>query len=147
MNAKIFRLGVSAALIGLAGSGAFAADDRQRFDIGKHEYENKCATCHGLGGKGNGSFAEFLKTAPTDLTVLAKNNGGVFPVDYLYEVIDGRSVVKSHGDREMPIWGSSYAREGRTAADFYFDLPHATEMRVRSYILALIDYLSRIQEE
>ena len=145
MDAKAIRSCISAAMVFGASSAVLAADDHQRFDIGKFEYENKCATCHGLSGKGNGSFAEFLKTQPTDLTMLAKNNGGVFPVDHVYGVIDGRSVVKSHGDRDMPIWGSSYAREGRTAADFYFDLPSSTEMRVRAYILALVDYLSRIQ--
>ena len=148
MKTTLFRSLILTVSIAGTSSAVFAADDHQRFDIGKHEYENRCATCHGLSGKGDGSFAEFLKTTPTDLTALAKkNNGGVFPVDYVYKVIDGRQVVDSHGDREMPIWGSVYAREGRTVPDFYFDLPGSTEMRVQSRILALIDYLSRIQEK
>ena len=37
-----------------------------------------------------------MKTPPTDLTVLAKNNNGVFPYDMVYQVIDGRnSTIKA----------------------------------------------------
>ena len=38
-----------------------------------------------------------LKRHPTDLTVLAKKNNGVFPLNSVYRVIDGRDAIPSHG--------------------------------------------------
>jgi mono/diheme cytochrome c family protein len=65
-----------------------------------------CATCHGIGGKGNGPAASALKVKPADLTILAKNNGGKFPVGRVQKFIMGdEPSVNSHGSREMPIWG------------------------------------------
>ena len=86
-----------------------------------------------------------MKRAPTDLTVLSKNNGGVFPFDRVYAVIDGRQVVKGHGERDMPIWGNDYQTEKAEAAEHFFDVPYDMNMYVRVRILALIDYLNRIQ--
>jgi hypothetical protein len=90
--------------------------------------------CHGIDAKGNGPVSKELKTHPTDLTVLAKNNNGVFPYNTVYEMIDGRnSSIASHGSREMPIWG------------YRFGPPQA--FRFKNRILAVIDYLNRIQEK
>jgi hypothetical protein len=33
------------------------------------------------------------------------NNGGVFLINYVCNVIDGREAFAGHGTREMPIWG------------------------------------------
>ncbi|MBA3033903.1 MAG: cytochrome c [Gammaproteobacteria bacterium] len=118
-----------------------------KFDLGKQEYMDKCAVCHGQSGKGDGGVTGILKHAPTDLTVLSKNNGGVFPVDRIYQVIDGRVFIMSHGDRDMPIWGKAYQVEKVRAAEHYVDVPYNMEMYVRSRILALIDYLNRIQRK
>lgn len=116
-------------------------------DLGKAEFRDKCVVCHGEGGKGDGSVLDLLKVAPADLTVLARNNGGVFPVDRVYAVIDGREAIKSHGGREMPIWGRRYLGETTEAASYFVDMPYDMEMFARVRILALIDYLSRIQEK
>ena len=59
-------------------------------DIGKREYVNRCAVCHGDGGKGDGPLSAVLKIPVSDLTKIQKNNAGVFPFDRLYRVIDGR---------------------------------------------------------
>jgi len=64
-----------------------------------------CATCHGTDAKGNGPAAAALKTKPANLTVLSKNNKGVFPADRVRKAITGDDVVAAHGSREMPIWG------------------------------------------
>ncbi len=65
-----------------------------------------CAACHGIEGKGNGPAASSLKTKPADLTVLAKNNGGKFPVERVKRFISGDDpTLTSHGSREMPVWG------------------------------------------
>jgi mono/diheme cytochrome c family protein len=138
------------ALTALAlGSGhALAADKKTAVDPGKREYLNSCAACHGASGKlgpGEGAGVEFLKTTPTDLTTLSKKNGGVFPFDRVYAVIDGRQVVSGHGSRDMPIWGDRYNRETVKAAEHYVDVPYDMETYARSRILALIDYIHRLQ--
>ena len=143
---KTIRLLMSAALISGASNAVLAADETE-YDLGKQEFEEKCAVCHGASGKGDGSVVELLKTAPSDLTVLSKNNGGVFPFEHVYAVIDGRTAVKSHGAREMPIWGNKYNTDSLRASQYYMDMPHTMEMHVRARILALIDYLNRLQEK
>jgi mono/diheme cytochrome c family protein len=138
-------------LVGLVlGGSATAADKKARSDIGKREYMNSCAACHGAAGKltaGEGAGVEFLKTTPTDLTTLSKRNGGVFPFDRVYAVVDGRQLVKGHGSRDMPIWGDRYSHETVKAAEHYVDVPYDMEAYTRSRILALIDYIHRFQEK
>ena len=101
---------IVSAMLGFA-SLSCAAD---KFDIGKNEYMTNCASCHGTAGKGDGPSAETLKSRVTDLTVLSRNNGGVFPVSRVYEVIDGRQQVKAHGVREMPVWEKTTASRVRS---------------------------------
>lgn len=124
-------------------SSSIFADDQR--DLGKREYMNRCAVCHGPSGKGDGGAIDVLKAAPTDLTTLAKKNGGVFPVDRVASSIDGRQMARGHGSRDMPIWGKEFSREGAKAGEYYVDMPYNMEMWVRVRILSLIDYLNRIQ--
>ena len=72
---------------------------------GAELFKAYCATCHGRSGKGGGPVASVLETPPSDLTVIAKHNGGVFPATRMRAVIAGDELVKAHGTREMPIWG------------------------------------------
>lgn len=135
----------SLAAVGFLSAGLAQAQGVGKFDIGKREFTSNCVVCHGPGGKGNGSYQDLLKVPASDLTVLKKNNGGVFPFDRVYAVIDGREMVKGHGDREMPVWGRDYSEATAKAAEYYIDVPYDTEMYVRARILALIDYLNRLQ--
>ena len=123
--------------LALLGGAAFA---QGTFDLGKREYNSKCAVCHAESGKGGGPYVEVLKRSPPDLTMMAKNNGGMFPVNRAYEVIEGAGV--GHGTRDMPIWGQDY-RVG--AAAYYVDVPYNAEAFVRTRILALVEYLNRLQ--
>lgn len=145
MNNALATALVAASLALGASTIAAAADRKPKIDIGKHEYRNSCAMCHGADGKGGGAIVDLLKKAPTDLTTLSRKNGGVFPFDRIYAVIDGREAVKGHGDRDMPAWGDRYVADTTRAAEFYMDVPYDMEMYARSRILALIDYLNRIQ--
>lgn len=129
---------LAAAVFGIS-STALAAG---KTDAGKKEYDDNCSACHGAKGKGDGPIAGEMKTKVPDLTVLAKNNGGVFPTTRVYEVIDGRQEVKAHGWRDMPVWGNEYATRGGGASD---DYPYDREAFARGRILLLIDYLYRIQ--
>lgn len=145
MKKAAFKWAIIAnAVIGF-GACALAQDT----DVGKIEYQSSCAACHGADGKGKGPLSVALKSSPTDLTVLAKNNNGVFPVNAVYEVIDGRTSISSHGTRDMPIWGYRYrppqAFKLKQADDYTYSPPASSEGVVHGRILAVIDYLNRIQ--
>jgi hypothetical protein len=111
-----------------------------KLDLGKREFETKCAVCHGMDGKGKGPYAEQLKRPLPDLTLLARNNGGVFPVSRTYETIEGAG--KGHGTRDMPVWGMDYTIQ---AAEQLPDLPYNQALFVRTRIMALLEYLNQMQ--
>lgn len=131
-----------AALLGAAlaiGTGAAVA--QQKSDLGQREYLSNCAVCHGVSGKGDGPYAGLDIRVP-DITTLAKRNGGVFPFAAVYQTIDGTNVPKAHGTRDMPIWGQDYKVK---AAEYYVDVPYDPEAFVRARILALTEYIYRLQ--
>jgi mono/diheme cytochrome c family protein len=79
---------------------------------GSRLFHSYCATCHGPDGKGNGPAAPALKTAPPDLTILAKKNGNKFPAEHVMSVLANESDFPIHGSKEMPIWGPIFRRMG-----------------------------------
>ena len=101
--------------------------------IGSDEFRNSCASCHGVGGRGDGDLAQFLTVKPTDLTTLAKNNDGVYPFLRVFQIIDGRTQVAGHGERAMPVWGDRYKLEN-------------AEAYTRARILELVYYVQNIQQ-
>lgn len=132
---------IGAILIGLSAN-ALAAD---KVDVGKMEYNAACAVCHGLTGKGDDGPLKSLLVRPVpSLTGLAKNNKGVFPFDRVFQIIDGRQEVKAHGPREMPIWGNAFNNQ----SSLYFENypPQDRESAARSRILAITEYLYRLQD-
>src|SRR6476619_6540610 len=115
----------------------------QGAEIGKIEYVNSCASCHGISGKGDGPVAKGLRRRPADLTRLSEANKGVFPFSRTYDVIDGRFEVEMHGKRDMPVWGELY---NPTWALTQWDIPpfiskETAESIVRVRILALVEYI------
>jgi mono/diheme cytochrome c family protein len=140
----VLRLGAAAAFAVVAG-GAWA----QEPDLGRAEFLSSCAPCHGRDGKGEGPMAHALKQRPADLTVLARNNNGVFPFDRVYRVIDGREEISGHGSRDMPIWGYRFVppsnKNLKLTDDYLLAPPASAETIVHGRILAVIDYLNRIQ--
>lgn len=142
MRTKAIGAILLAATLGAAGTGLAAEKTVRKVDIGKLEYEANCASCHGVSGKGDGVLKPYLTKSATDLTVVAKQNGGVFPINRVYEVIDGRTDIKAHGGRDMPVWGRDYSVK---AAEYYIDVPYDPDAYVRAKILALIDYIYRMQ--
>jgi mono/diheme cytochrome c family protein len=123
-------------------SGSLLAQ-QPRLDLGEREYVSNCAVCHGLTGKGDGVYKEFLNKSPSDLTSLSKANKGVFPYQKVYEIIDGRQQLKAHGPGDMPIWGAEYS--AKAATDYLLGVPYDREAFVRTRIIALIEYLYRLQ--
>jgi hypothetical protein len=135
-------IGLLVAAAGAAGLGEAG------YEFGKNGYVRSCASCHGASGKGDGPTAKSLKIPPADLTKLAKSNKGVFPIVRVYHVIDGRVDVLTHGSRDMPVWGEVFKRElvHRTPPDL--SLPkEMSEAMVHERILALIEYISTLQEK
>ena len=78
---------------------------------GKQMYLQYCSSCHGKEGKGDGTVSRDLKVKVPDLTGLAKKNKGVYPLDDVMATVDGRRLVRGHGDRNMPVWGESFHSE------------------------------------
>ena len=132
---------ISLTAVAAAQSKAELLAKAERRDFGKREFEAKCASCHGLGGKGDGPVAPFLARRLPDLTLLAAKNGGVLPMARLYEVVEG-SGVESHGTREMPVWGFEYRVQ---AAEDYGQIPFDAEAYTRARILTLLEYVNRLQ--
>jgi mono/diheme cytochrome c family protein len=99
-------------------------------------FRTYCAVCHGLGARGDGPLADRLKTRPPDLTQFAKQNGGKFPSELVYKIIDGRQPLSGHGGKDMPIWGEAFkaTHDG------------STEESVKARITALVEFLESIQE-
>jgi len=77
---------------------------------GKEMFASYCATCHGTDGKGDGPAANALRTPPTDLSQLAKNNGGKFPGTHIVTVLQFGSELPAHGSEQMPVWGPILGR-------------------------------------
>lgn len=139
MNGKVIAVLVASAL-------AIPALAQQTSDLGKYEYFSKCAPCHGAAGKGDGPMRKQLVTAPSDLTTYAKRNGGAFPTQLAWGVIDGRPTeIGAHGTREMPIWGQDLRRESFRPPDRMKPGDPSPEWYVAGRISALIDYLATIQ--
>lgn len=80
---------------------------------GKQMYGSYCAQCHGVNGKGDGSVGVSLKTQPTDLTVLSRNNGGKFPSAHIASVLQFGATDAAHRTASMPAWGPILAKMDR----------------------------------
>jgi mono/diheme cytochrome c family protein len=75
---------------------------------GNAVYNQYCAPCHGVDGKGKGPAAPAMKVPPTDLTTYAKRHGGQFSEMDLTEVIENERAMPAHGSKDMPIWGEVF---------------------------------------
>ena len=125
-----------------------ALDNKTQLKLGKMEYLNSCASCHGSDAKGGGPVATAFKIKPSDLTMITKDFSGIFPDEHIYNVIDGRNIINPHGDTDMPVWGDRYATKARNAAE---KIAHPllreqdTEALVFGRITSLVGYLESIQ--
>jgi len=79
---------------------------------GKRYFVKYCASCHGVNGDGHGPVAPELSKPPTNLRLLAEKYGMPLPAARLASMIDGRSAVRAHGNREMPVWGEKLYQLG-----------------------------------
>lgn len=141
---KSFRASM---IVATAAFGLAAPADAKDSEVsaGAAEYKIACFQCHGESGTGDGPMAQFLTIKPADLTQLAKKNNGKFPFLEVFQTIDGRSVVKGHGEGPMPIWGDRYtAQSPATGVEPYRS--YTAEPFVRARILELTYYIQSIQQ-
>lgn len=82
---------------------------------GKAMFNDYCAPCHGVDGKGNGPAATALRPAPTDLTGLTKQNQGKFPGTHIVAVLEFGTNVPAHGSAVMPVWGPILGKMSQTS--------------------------------
>jgi len=143
----------------------------QDADRGQIEFLLNCAGCHGTDAKGSGPQNAKLHIKPVDLTMLAKRNHGRFDPGAVYQMIDGRNARLSHHSAEMPIWGCrhqsplptlpattkrkqkipkrilSQMKPHENELDSLLDLPCDSEAAIRERLLAIVSYLSLVQEK
>jgi len=110
--------------------------------LGHGDFITYCAACHGVGAKGDGTVAEYLTINAADLTQLKKKNNGLFPREHITGVIDGRTEVKTHGPRDMPVWGDWFKFEAEASKAG----KGASEAVIAARIGALVNYIESIQE-
>lgn len=101
---------------------------------GKEMYTAYCAVCHGTDGKGGGPAASALKTPPTDLTMLSKNNGGKYPALKVSSSIRGESALPAHGSKDMPVWGT-----------LFWKMSSGHEGEVQQRVANLTQYIESLQ--
>ena len=104
---RVLSVSLLAAAVG--GSG-FAVAENHKSVAGEDDFKHYCASCHGVGGTGDGPVAASLKNSPADLTALAAANGGKFPKKHVKDVVQGNKDYdqrfRTHGPSDMPVWGN-----------------------------------------
>lgn len=122
------------ALVATLLSGAAFADE-----IGRADYEQYCATCHGMTGVGDGDLTQLMTVKVPDLTQIAASNDGVFPMLDVIHVIDGRTGVRAHGG-PMPVYGRIFSAEAADHGTF------TAALESRGRVLSIAYYLESLQE-
>jgi mono/diheme cytochrome c family protein len=81
---------------------------------GPELYKAYCASCHGVGAKGDGVMMSSLRVKPSDLTRIAARNGGTFPLMRMERIISGEELPPAgHGSSQMPVWGPIFSHVER----------------------------------
>jgi mono/diheme cytochrome c family protein len=105
---------------------------------GEELFERFCASCHGVGARGDGPVARSLNVAVPDLTSITVRYGE-FPAARIRDVIDGRGIdTSAHGSRTMPVWGYEfYLEEGADVT---------AQTAVRDAINRIVEHVRSLQD-
>jgi len=106
---------------------------------GSVTYRVYCKNCHGAAARGDGNLAQYLDQLPSDLTLLARDAGGGFPVSHVYVAIDGRDAPPVEGRREMPVWGEALGATEEAAG--------LSPDQIQTKIWGLVYYLESLQRQ
>jgi len=113
----------------------------QDADIGRALYHQHCATCHGTEANGDGPMAGAMILKPSDLTVLRRDNEGVFPLVRVVKRIDGRDPLVSHGS-PMPVYGAYFEK----AFDVPIKAPSGQPILTSQAVVDLVAFLQEVQQ-
>jgi mono/diheme cytochrome c family protein len=105
---------------------------------GKRDFGELCAQCHGPNGTGEGRT--LTEANSPDLTLLSRNNGGKFPLEHVYRIVDGREMTESHRRAAMPFWGQALQKPGQE------NTPES-DAEVKARILDIVEYIRAIQKK
>ena len=123
--------------LGLLALAACAPDGRV---AGRALFDQYCVSCHGTDGTGNGPAAEGLAKRPADLTRIAEQNGGSFPMVKVMSQIDGYTRRNDYGS-VMPELGAAL-QEGPIVM---VETAHGVRTPTPANLVALAEYLRGIQ--
>ncbi|QXI63896.1 hypothetical protein CP157_01623 [Paracoccus marcusii] len=133
------RAVMMAGVAGLALAGLVTACAPEAQPTGAaRDYADYCASCHGPGGRGNGPAAVGMVPAPADLTMLAAQDGGVFPKTRVMGQLVGYTMGRS--ESHMPIF--EVLREGPVVM---YDDGSGQRVATPARLVALADYLQTLQ--
>lgn len=108
-------------------------------EVGRAAYQADCAGCHGVDGRGGGPSAGGLPVPPSDLTLIAARNGGVFDRNAVMSTIDGY-FRRGDPNHTMPEYGATL--EGRLVL---VDTGDGVLTPTPDSLVALAAYLESIQ--
>jgi mono/diheme cytochrome c family protein len=135
MNRRGFWLVLAIAAGLFVARPALASDKDVR--EGQRYFLRYCASCHGANGVGDGPVAKALSRPPANLRLLGDRYGMPLPAARIAELIDGRTAVRAHGSREMPVWGERlYELGGGERGD----------VGIGEVIAKIVAYLNTIQD-
>jgi len=105
--------------------------------LARRTYRDACARCHGTDGRGHGRDVAAQPEPAPDLTTLAARHDGVYPRDYVVDVITCDCLLPAHGTRELPVWRDSFGPpSGPTAVAAAF---------AQRRLQVLADYIGKMQ--
>jgi mono/diheme cytochrome c family protein len=134
---------LAAITVGLALAASATTSPGADVEAGRQQYRQYCGACHGPEARGDGVASSFMRPPPPDLTQLAKQHEGQFPMELVMRSIDGRAMPRAHGDPVMPVWGEVFSKElgdGETH-------PRGIERRVHERVFAITEYISSVQQK
>jgi mono/diheme cytochrome c family protein len=103
---------------------------------GKQMFQDYCAACHGMDGKGTGPAVTFLKVPPPDLTTIAKRGNMTSVATPVREVLLFGTGRTAHGTIDMPLWGPMFRSLNNNPNN------GMVEIRIRN----LADFVQSIQQ-
>jgi mono/diheme cytochrome c family protein len=109
---------------------------------GQADYDRYCASCHGVEGTGHGPMRAVLTLAPTDLSALKAENGGVFPLERVVRRIDGRDPLVAHGS-PMPVYGTFFD----DGAGVTLEMPSGGQIMTTQPVADLVTYIKNLQPQ
>jgi mono/diheme cytochrome c family protein len=107
---------------------------------GRAIYTENCVTCHGPTGRGDGPLAAELDRPVPDLTLIARRNGGAFPMAKVLSTIDGYTRARE-GHIVMPEFGK-FLQAGPLVS---YDSGDGVATPTPSRLIAIAEYLQSIQ--